>query len=431
MNKKGRGLIFLIVLVSIALASIIVIQFYWMGNAYELRKREIHVKANFVLEKIKYEIYNVKDDLNPDNLLCDPLLIRQYYEEHLCISQKTLDSIVRKNVAKSGLSFPVVYALVDANNNDKVLYLSDSSYSKGRVIGGGHWVALSFIQSLLSQRNLCLYIYFPEEENDIFKSFLTQIILSFLFLTILVLGFAIAMHILFREKRFAQMKEDFVKNVTHEFNTPLSAIALASDMLLRNKEVQGNSILKKYITVIKQERLKLNRHMEHVLKLTMLEDDEAKKLFHVFDIQQLLQENIETFKMLAENKGGEIQTDFKAVNTLIKGDDKKIRTVISNLLDNALKYSPNKPLIKILTYNQHDNFYISVQDHGIGINKANQKIIFRKLVRVRTGNIHDVKGFGLGLFYVKEIVEEHGGTIIVKSDIGKGSKFTIKLPCVK
>lgn len=246
----------------------------------------------------------------------------------------------------------------------------------------------------------------------------------------LVLGFFIySLNIILKQKKLSDIKTDFINNMTHELKTPISTIRLSSEMLLSEYEKMDSEKLLKYSSIIYKENKRLEQQVERVLNVAKLDKGEVKFENTVFDIHEVIEEakdNLEYNQL--EDLNGKITLDLSAVNNLVYGDEVHITNVIYNLLDNAIKYCAKEPEITISSSNVKNKFHLTVTDNGKGISKDNQKYLFDKFYRVPTGNLHDVKGFGLGLFYVKSIVEKMNGTVSVKSVLGKGSSFTITLP---
>lgn len=224
------------------------------------------------------------------------------------------------------------------------------------------------------------------------------------------------------------MKSDFVNNVTHEFKTPIATISLASEMLLKPSILGSEEKARKYARIIYDENIRLKNQVENVLQLTVLEKGTFHLKFSTFDLHQLINKTTLNFQLILKESKGKLTLDLQALNPMLHADTMHIENVLVNLLDNANKYSQDKPDIIISTYNRNASVVLVVEDKGIGISTENQKNVFRKMYRVPTGNVHDVKGFGIGLYYVKTIVEAHNGEVSLHSQLGKGSRFEISLP---
>ncbi len=251
---------------------------------------------------------------------------------------------------------------------------------------------------------------------------------SFILILLLIALFVFIIIIINKQKSLAELKNDFINNLTHEFNTPLFSIGLTSKILLRSEEISGSPKLKNYIGLITTEKNRLQTQVDKILQLTAIESGSLLMEKEVTDIHSIIDKNVASFRPAVEEKGGTIFYPPEADKHFVYGDKVHLFNAISNLLDNAYKYSDKKPEITISTINAGNSIVITIQDNGIGIPEAAIKMIFDKFYRVKHGNLHDVKGFGLGLSYVKKIVEMHEGTIKVKSKPGEGTIFIISLP---
>lgn len=244
----------------------------------------------------------------------------------------------------------------------------------------------------------------------------------------ILLFFGYALTIIFKQKRLSEVKTDFINNMTHELKTPISTIGLSSETLLREDFSADPERLQRYAGIIYKENKRLENQVERVLNIAKMDKEQIKLNYSLFDIHDLIQEAADVFEFNSSETGGVMHLDLQASATLIHADEVHIGNVIHNLIDNAIKYCDKEPEISISTKNIGSNIQLIIQDNGIGIKKENVKMIFDKFYRVSTGNVHNVKGFGLGLYYVKMIIESHHGKISVKSQLGQGTTFTIVLP---
>jgi len=251
-----------------------------------------------------------------------------------------------------------------------------------------------------------------------------------LVLLILII-FIVAIIIIFRQKQLNTMKNDFVNNMTHEFKTPISTISLASQMLQDPGVGKTPETLKHISKVIRDETKRLSFQVEKVLQMAVFEREKSTLKMNEIQINSLIRDIIGNFSLKVTSKGGKITSNLKATNDLAFIDEVHFTNVIFNLMDNALKYSDKPLLLTLETWNEKDNLLISIEDNGIGIHKEDLKRIFEKFYRVSTGNLHNVKGFGLGLAYVKKIVTEHKGSIKAESELNIGTKFIISIPTLK
>lgn len=273
-----------------------------------------------------------------------------------------------------------------------------------------------------------LTIYFPNERAYVFKSVWTMLILSVLFIIFILVLFYYSISTIFQQKKLSEIKNDFISNMTHELKTPISTISLACEVLGDDTIEKSRDRTDRYLGMIKEENKRLGVLVENVLQTAILDKGNFKLKPTAVDLHEMIRNVVANVQLGVDKREGEISADLRALNYVVDADRTHIQNVIYNLVDNAMKYSPEKPHIRIFTCDFANQFELCIQDNGIGIARENQKKIFEKLYRVPTGNIHDVKGFGLGLSYVKAIVEKHGGVVWVESEPGKGSRFYVRLP---
>ncbi len=273
-----------------------------------------------------------------------------------------------------------------------------------------------------------LLVYFPNEKKFIISQLWIMLAVSVILFFIIIISFSFSIYTIYRQKRLSIMKNDFINNMTHEFKTPISTIALACEAL-KDKDIQKTeSLYDNYVGVISEENVRLALMSEQILQTAVIDKGQLKLKKSQINIHDIINVAISSKKMALDNKGGKIEVEFNAKNSEISGDNIHLTNVILNLLDNAIKYCLEVPNIVVSTLSNKKNLLIVVKDNGIGISKSNRKKIFEKLYRVPTGNIHNFKGFGLGLSYVKAIVDQHNGEVSVDSEPGQGSSFTIQLP---
>jgi two-component system phosphate regulon sensor histidine kinase PhoR len=273
-----------------------------------------------------------------------------------------------------------------------------------------------------------LSIYFPTETNHILYK-LRFILLSSLLLIIMIIGsFYFTISTIFRQKKLSEIKNDFINNMTHEFKTPISTISLASEVLSDKTIDKSAENTEKYLQIIRNENKRLAGMVETILQIAVLDKGELKLKIQEVDVHQVVSDVVQSMHLLIQNKQGEVNLELNALRYSLYADRMHIGNIIYNLIDNAIKYCNKEPRIKIITNNSNDELVISVQDNGIGISKEDQKKIFETFYRVPTGNVHNVKGFGLGLSYVKAVTEKHNGHVEVISELGNGSTFIVYLP---
>jgi signal transduction histidine kinase len=273
-----------------------------------------------------------------------------------------------------------------------------------------------------------LVLRFPDGVSRTLSSIWLMLASSSVFTLIILFIFAYTIQVIIRQKKLSDIKSDFINNMTHEFKTPIATISLAVDTL-KNPRIHSDREKMDYFTrIIGEENKRMNAQVEHVLQMAQIEKGELTLHKEELNIHEVIEHAVEIIKIQVESREGTIEMMMNSTRPVISGDQLHLSNVIFNLLDNANKYSPGKPVITISTEDHRDGVLIKVKDQGTGMTKDAQKKIFEKFYRVPTGNLHDVKGFGLGLSYVKAIVDQHGGRITVDSDLGKGSTFEVFIP---
>lgn len=420
---KKRTFLIIVLLTGLSLCGVIFIQFFWIRNAIDLQKEQFDNRVLIGLKSIVNEMYECKNDTCEGSLFCSEECGHMRESKHGHINGPFLDSLVHAEFKSMGLHEPYVYGIFNIETH-RVSLINDPS-KKTELLNSRHLVSLSCIYRNSDQQ---LAAWFPDEGRRAWFNILWWLVLCFLLIGILVFGLSYTIYSFLRQKKLSEMKSDFVNNMTHEFKTPIATISLASEMLLKPTILTSEEKARKYATIIFDENQRLRTQVEHILQIAVLDKEEFKLRLHETNVHTLIEELVEQFNLLAKEKEGIINLNLNATSALLLADPMHLRNIISNLLDNAIKYSPEKPRITVKTENNREGIFISVQDKGIGISHENQKHVFKKLYRVPTGNVHDVKGFGLGLYYVKTMVEAHGGWIRLKSELNKGSHFEFYLP---
>ena len=278
------------------------------------------------------------------------------------------------------------------------------------------------------QKNIRLALWFPGRESYIYRSLNWLLIASFLFSLIILTTFGLSVFYILRQKKISEMKSDFINNMTHEFKTPIATISVATDSILNEKVVTDPEKIRYFAGMIKKENNRMNRQVEDILTISRLDQKDFEFKWGTVDVHELINDVLQSIILQIEKRSGKVILELNAANPLITTDPIHCTNVIYNLLDNAIKYSVNPPEIKITSTNNSRGVLIAVEDNGIGMTKAVQSKIFERFYRQTSGNIHNVKGFGLGLNYVKAVLEANRGTISVQSEPGKGSRFEMFLP---
>ena len=428
MNR--RVFLFIVILTGLSLAGVIFIQFFWVRNAIELQEKQFDNSVTLALKSVVNEMYECKTDTCEGSLFCREECTHNNGHLKVVINKQYLDSLVSAEFSSMGLDAPYVYGIFNPETKKTILIsASPDGYQENPGIDAlqktQHAASLSCIYRASATQ---LRAWFPDEGRRALMNILWWLVLCFLLITILVIGFSYTIYSFLRQKKLSEMKSDFVNNMTHEFKTPIATISLASEMLLKPSVISSAEKARKYAGIIYDENQRLRNQVEHILQLAVLDREEFRLRERETEVHSLIEELIDQFGLLVKERKGTIRKKLDADSTLVVADPMHLRNIIANLLDNACKYSPGQPDILVATSNTSEGIVIAVEDKGIGISHENQKHIFKKLYRVPTGNVHDVKGFGLGLFYVKTIAEAHGGRIRLKSETGKGSRFELFLP---
>jgi len=275
-----------------------------------------------------------------------------------------------------------------------------------------------------------LYVNFPKKSKFLLHSIGKNLSLSILFIILIIAVFAATLYQLNKQKQISAIKTDFINNMTHEFKTPIATINLALDAIKNPKVIGNQDKILNYVRMIREENKRMHAQVETVLRISKLDKNQLDVSKEVIDIHEVLEDVISHVQLLVEDKKGVLELKLEAIQTEVLGNSFHITNIFVNMLDNAIKYSIEKPVISISTENTSNAILIHITDNGIGMNKNAQKHVFDKFYRAETGNIHNVKGHGLGLSYVKKIVALHQGTVSVASELGKGSRFTVKFPVI-
>jgi len=280
------------------------------------------------------------------------------------------------------------------------------------------------------KNNYRLLVNFPERKKFIFSSIITMLVLSILFTIIIIVAYSSALFQLIKQRRISQIKTDFINNMTHEFKTPIATINLALDSIKNPKIIDDKDKVLRYLGMIKDENKRMHAQVENVLRISKLEKNELNISKERVKLHDLIEDAVSHVELIVEDRGGNVDMELNAEKSSVLANETHFTNVLVNVLDNAIKYSPEAPKIKVTTELVGNNVLVHIKDKGSGMSKTAQKRVFEKFYREHTGNIHNVKGHGLGLAYVKRIVEDHHGHISVESEKEKGSTFTIRLPLI-
>lgn len=341
------------------------------------------------------------------------------------IKKEDLFKTISGELSNAGIFLPFEYGVVDAQKNILIKsnnFQFDNNYK--------YYSSRLFPEDYIS-KPYYLVVYFPDQEDYILRLIGYMGTSSVLLTLFIIVVFGLTIFVIIRQKRLSEIRNDFVNNMTHELKTPISTISLASQMLSDKSIPIESKNLSNLAGVIADETKRLSYQVEKVLQMAVFDKGKISLKIRQLDCHELVNNVVKNFIIQVRNRNGQIVKNLDAEYSLVNVDEVHFSNVLLNLLDNAIKYSKGQPYIEVSTFNRKKGIVIRVQDNGIGISKANQKRIFERFFRVSTGNVHNVKGFGLGLSYVKKIIEEMGGKISLESEINVGTKFDIWIPVVK
>jgi two-component system phosphate regulon sensor histidine kinase PhoR len=344
------------------------------------------------------------------------------------VSLKLIDKLLHRELTQKGITATYAYGVYSIKKDTFVLtnQLQQEHLSRYKLPKSFKYQATLFPSS--QEQLAMLFIDFPNKDAFIWQGIILNLILSLLFTGIIIFGFYYTVYVILHQKKLSEMKTDFLNNMTHEFKTPIATISLATDAIRNLIKTQQPEKAERFIHIIKEENERMDSQVGKVLQMARIDKNEFKLNIEEIDVLDIVNRAADRIALQIEKKNGLLNVDYQAKNFVIEADETHFTNVILNLLDNANKYSPEKPEIYLKVVDASGGIKIIVEDKGLGISKEARKYIFDKFYRVPTGDVHDIKGFGLGLSYVKAIVTAHAGHIDVKSEPGKGSSFTIFFP---
>ena len=423
MSNKSLRIIFMLAVLCTVL--VIITQFFWIRKAYDLEKSIFNTHVTSALKNVAVQLRALNNNKSPvDSIVTQ--VSDNYYTVKVDdkIDSTVLEHLLKRELLAQQIKTDFEYSVYDCET-ENMRYGKYVSFKKNveievipdktvfpRTIKGNNYFGVNFplLNDFLNQEMISWFIS-------------SGVLVLFL----LILAYAI--FIIFRQKRLSEIQKDFVNNMTHEFKTPLATIKISSEVLKNPNIINNPERLLNYATIINNETLHLTHQVERVLQMAKSDRDKLELNIETVALKPMLLDIIDkTYKPLLRTRGGDIRIFFKPDDVSINIDRLHMKNVISNLLDNAIKYCVRNPEIDIRCEDTGAGINISIKDNGIGISKENIKHIFNKFYRIPTGNLHDVKGFGLGLNYVKLICKLHGGSVSVKSELEKGSEFCIFIP---
>ncbi len=420
---KRNTIKLIIIFSSLSLIGLIFTQLFWMKKATFIAHKYYNHRATNALRDVVHELAE-----NSDTTLfyLSPEAVNNENEAVVADTLQTflLDSLLHRSIDYNRLDPDYGYILVSMKNRQVIYKKNDNAIM--RADSPGYKICLNDIPYA---GNTILEVFFPEKQKHILLSLIVWFIMSGLFLLIVILSFAYIILTIIRQKKLSEMKNDFINNMTHEFKTPISTISLATEVLLNAPPKSSHERISKYARIIYDENQRMRSQVEQVLQMAVFDKNEYTLDLVEVDMHELIRNTVGNLCLEHSDKPVKVDYQFEAEKFIIRADKLHMTNMINNIVENAVKYSNSHPEIHITTSNPDTNiFNVSFKDNGIGMSSETQKHIFDKFYRVHTGNVHTIKGFGLGLYYVKSIVEAHKGAINVKSELKKGSEFDVSLP---
>jgi two-component system phosphate regulon sensor histidine kinase PhoR len=419
---KNSSIRLILILALLSAIGIIATQVYWVKRAYDLEDKEFNLNVNNALRNVATEIwemkniqplvYNIVDRLEPNYFIVQ-------LNDH--VDADVLGHLLRKEFEKRNLITDFEYGTYDC--------MKDTVIDRHYVHMSGSNEEFDPISKFpeLKRENYYFGVYFPHRAMHVAQGLSIWFFSSLGLLCILVfLGYVV--FVILRQKRLSEVQKDFVNNMTHEFKTPLASIQLAAEVLRKPSIVEKPQRLLNYATIIDNEASQLTLQIDRVLQMAHSEKGDIPLHKVKIEWQELIKEVVRNFETILSNKDARLNLFLPEQPIWYEGDKLHLRNVLSNLLDNAIKYSLENPVIEIHLAQIKNEIEITVSDKGIGISKEHQKMLFRRFYRVPTGNVHNVKGFGLGLNYVELITKAHGGKVFCNSNLGEGSAFHLTFP---
>lgn len=393
-------------------------------SSYDSIISKLQAEFAFPMTDEEYETY-IRRTIMAQEMIQEMILGYNELKNQELIQPLRIDSLIELEFKQHGVNTMYEFGIYSPEKN-AMLFQKTGRYPQ-KLLEEGFLFDIFPTVTFPHQPNQLL-VYFPHEKRFLISQIWDVLSISGVLILIIILSFLATIFTIIKQKKLSEMKNDFINNMTHEFKTPIATVSLACEAL-RDSDIQKTEgLYTTYISMIAEENKRLGTMAEQILQSAVMDKGEMHLKIEIVDVHSIVNDCVATKKLSVIQKGGSITCEMQAENSVVEGDRVHLTNVILNLLDNAIKYSEETLEIVVRTRNIPHAIEISVQDKGPGISRSNQKRIFEKLYRVPTGNIHNVKGFGLGLNYVKKIVEQHGGFVHLNSELKKGSTFYVKLP---
>ena len=420
---KRKAITLIIIFTSVSLLGIVFTQLYWVSKSMDLKEQQFDSSVKIALKSVINQLMDNKNDTVFQEQLYELSCRKPKLVVTDFIVPTMLDSLIDKEF--SYIPYNDKYYFAVYNKNNSKFATGQYNTKEEELIKSPFQFSVS---SLYRPGDYYLSIYFPAKQSILLRQMEIWLLLSVFFLIILIISFVYVLFSILRQKKLSELKNDFINNMTHEFKTPLATSTLAAEMILKSEMIKNPDRIRKYAKVILDENVRLQGQVEQVLQMATLENGKQRFKSKKINIHNLINAVMDSFELRIKKNDVKVAIELGAKEPHINADRAHILNVFYNLVDNAIKYTPEKPSIKIKTWNSNGGIHIQVEDNGIGIDLEHQKNIFKNLYRVPTGNIHEVRGFGLGLYYAKTVVDFHQGRIQLESELKKGSRFDVYLP---
>ena len=438
----------IIVLISLSLVGLILLQASWLSNLLEVRRGQIlnrvSNEAGLVAQSLSKSLYNgnayrliprkpsFRFGSGSTGLglrLVKPLSVEDRFSEKE-IYEKLKLQFDNKELKDLEFEFAIVNTdgEFEMKSKDFSRQYIDSIHNKEIIIPIAPESTPDNIENIGQTETL--WVIVPDIKKQVWSSLKWIIAGAALFMLIIVAAFFVTVKTLLNQKKLSEIKSDFINNMTHEFKTPLATISLAIDALRNEKVLNDKEKMNYFSGIIKEENKRMNKHVETILQAALMDKQELQMTLKNLHAHDVIKNVIENFNLQLKEKNAKVEILLNAKNDMIAADEIHFSNLISNLIDNAIKYSKENLTIKVITHSSNTSLIIAIEDNGIGMSKESVKRIFEKFYRAHTGNVHNVKGFGLGMSYVKTVIDVHKGKIKVDSALGKGTTFTIVIPVI-
>lgn len=439
----------IVVLITLSLLGLIYIQFSWIHNASIVRREQIEERAINVLDRVREEMLARTGPairLKMNNTVVRPtergLTIDKFnsLDLNIGVSDRFTTSEVRNllisGMRREGLDTTFEFAIVGKGNfGESSIKMQSNGFpnmatavARDSVNYLVKYMPLLGSYEYMTDNTETMVVLQPRNNMSFLLSLGKMVAGGILFTGVIITAFALTIRTMLNQKKISEIKSDFINNMTHELKTPLATISLAIDAIGNEKVMDNKEKIRYFSGIIKEENKRMNKQVESILQSALLEKNEIGLKLQATDVHDVIAHTVENIQLQLAAKNGHVELRLDALNPIIQADDVHFSNVIFNLLDNAIKYSKENLEVIISTYSTRKSLVITISDNGIGMSRDTISRIFEKFYRAHTGNVHNVKGFGLGLSYVKAIIDAHKGKIKVESAVGKGSKFTLEFP---